>query len=311
MSKILITPRSLTQNGHPELERIKKAGYEIIFSNPGTQPTEEELIKLLPGCVGMLAGIEKITAKVLENAKDLKIISRNGTGVDNIDLKTCEKLNIKVAVANGANSYGVAELTIGLIMAIIRSIPYSNNYMKLGNWKRKIGSEVKGKTLGLVGCGKIGRIVAQEAIYLGMKVIGYDIYEDIDFKQSKDFKYTTLENIFQTSDIISLHCPMQPDGKAVIDKNAILKMKKGIFIVNTARAGLINEKDVLEGLNNNQIAGYATDVYQFEPPELNDLLKHENVILTPHIGGYTNESVEKATRIAVDNLLEELKSFSN
>lgn len=311
ISKILITPRSLTQNGHPELERLKKAGYEVIFSKPGIQPTEEELIELLPGCVGMLAGVEKISAKVLENAKDLKVISRNGTGVDKIDLKICEKLNIKIKIADGANSYGVAELTIGLIISLIRSIPYSNYNMKLGDWKRRIGIELNGKTLGVVGCGKVGKIVAQEAIGLGMKVIGYDISEDIEFKKLNNFKYTTLDNIFQTSDIISLHCPLPPDGKVIIDKNAILKMKKGVFIINTARAGLIDEKDVLEGLNNNQISGYATDVYQIEPPEINDLYKHENVILTPHIGGYTNESVENATRMAVDNLLEELKSSSN
>jgi phosphoglycerate dehydrogenase-like enzyme len=156
MAKILITPRSLTQHGHPALDMLKKAGYEIIFSTPGKQPDEEELLRILPGCVGMLAGVEKISAKVLEAAKDLKAISRNGTGVDTIDLKAAERLNIKILRAEGANAQGVAELTIGLMFSMIRAIPFSSEQMKSGKWSRKQGIEVIGKTLGLIGCGKVG-----------------------------------------------------------------------------------------------------------------------------------------------------------
>src|SRR4030042_4101923 len=150
MAKILITPRSLTQKGHPELDKLKKAGYELIFSTPGVQPDENELLKLLPDCIGMLAGVEKISAKVLESAKNLKAISRNGTGVDSIDLKAAERLNIKILRAEGANARGVVELTIGLLFSLIRAIPFSSTEMKLGKWSRKQGIEIEGRTLGII-----------------------------------------------------------------------------------------------------------------------------------------------------------------
>ncbi len=307
MPKILVTPRSITQHGHPALDLLKKAGFEVIFSTPGKQPDEEELLRILPGCVGMLAGVEKISAKVLEAAKELKAISRNGTGIDNIDLKSAEKLDIKILRAEGANAQGVAELTISLMFSLIRAIPYSNSQMKQGNWSRKQGIEIKGKTLGLIGCGKVGKIVSQLALGLDMKVIAFDVYKDKLFSPSPNFKYKKIEEVISSSDILSLHCPMPEDHKPILTKELISKMKKGVYLINTARAGLINEDDLLEALKNFQITGYATDVYNEEPPVLNDLLKHENVILTPHIGGYTIESVENASRAAVENLLKELK----
>ncbi|MBN2546267.1 MAG: phosphoglycerate dehydrogenase [Spirochaetes bacterium] len=307
MAKILITPRSLTQKGHPELEKLKKAGYEVIYSTPGVQPSEEELLKLLPDCVGMLAGVEKISEKVLESAKNLKAISRNGTGVDSIDLKAAERLKIKILRAEGANAQGVAELATGLMLAMIRAIPYHSDWLKNGEWKRKKGIEIIGRTLGIVGCGKVGRIITKGVLGMGMKVIAYDVFIDKSFSPSNDFKYASLDEVIKTSDVISLHCPMPEDGKPLITKEVISKMKKGAYLINTARSGLINNDDVLEALISGQIAGYATDVYNEEPPVLNDLFRHENVILTPHIGGFTEESIENATRIAVENLLKELK----
>lgn len=307
MNKILITPRSLTQKGHPVLNLLKEAGYEIIFSTPGKQPDEQELLNLLPGCVGMLAGVEKISAKVLEAAKNLKAISRNGTGVDNIDLEAAQRLNIKILRAEGANARGVAELAIGLMFAMIRAIPYSNEQLKNGNWDRKKGIEIDGKTFGLVGCGKIGKIVTQFVLSMGMNVYAFDPFKDSSFSPSDKFKYTELDELYGSSDIISLHCPMPEDGKPIITKQSISKMKKGVYLINTARAGLISQDDVLDGLKSGQIAGYATDAYDEEPPILTDLYKHQNTILTPHIGGFTIESIERATSVAVENLLNELK----
>jgi D-3-phosphoglycerate dehydrogenase len=306
MNKILVTPRSLTKEGHPALDLLKQAGFEVVFSTPGKQPDEEELLRLLPGCVGMLAGVEKISAKVLEAAKDLKAISRNGTGVDSIDLEAAKRLNIKILRAEGANARGVAELTIALLLAGIRAIPYSNAQMKAGKWSRKQGIEIEGRTLGLIGCGKIGKLVALMALGLGMHVIAYDVFPDSSFAPSPKFRLTSLDEVFTLADVISLHCPPPQDGKPLINAESIAKMKKGIYLINTARAGLIDENAMLEGLKNGRIAGFATDVYAQEPPVMNDLLAHENVILTPHIGGFTVESVESATRIAVENLLQAL-----
>jgi D-3-phosphoglycerate dehydrogenase len=307
MGKILITPRSLTQHGHPALDSLKRQGHELIFSTPGKQPDEAELMKLLPGCIGMLAGVEKISAEVLEAAKSLKAISRNGTGIDNIDLEAAKRLNIKIIRAEGANSRGVAELALALMFCLIRGIPSSHAQLKNGAWSRKQGFETPGKILGIIGSGHIGKIVARLALALGMQVKAFDIVKDSSMESLKGFEYASEDQVFSGSDVITLHCPMPENGRPIITKETISKMKKGVYLINTARGGLVNDDAVLEALNSSHIAGYATDVFEKEPPVLCDLHKHENVILTPHIGGYTFESVEHATHAAVENLIKALQ----
>ena len=307
MNKILVTPRSLTKEGHPTLDLLTQAGYEVIFATPGKAPEEAELLCLLPGCVGMLAGIEKISAKVLDAAKELQAISRNGTGIDNIDLAAAERLHIEILRAEGANARGVAELTIGLLFALIRALPYSDAQMKAGKWNRKKGIELAGRTLGLVGCGKIGKLVAQMALGLGLHVRAYDMFPDAAFAPAAQFAFTSLADIYQQADVISFHCPPLPDGKPLITAETIARMKPGVYLINTARAGLIDADAVLAGLQSGHIAGLATDVYEQEPPAAHPLFLHENVITTPHIGGFTTESIENATGVAVANLLQYLR----
>ncbi len=304
MKKVYITPRSITQNGHPSLKKLKRAGFTLVYGPPGQQPSEEEQLKVLPECVAYLAGIEPIRANVLKAAKNLKIISRNGVGIDNIDLKAAERLGIKVKIATAVNSQGVAELAIALIYSSVRSITNCNTHMKNGEWIRKKGIELEGKTLGIIGCGNIGKRVIKMAIGIGFKVIGYDLYPDKFFNPNNSFKYTDLNGIFENSDIISLHRP--PGKKPLINKDLIMKMKNGVIIINTARASLVNEAALLEALNEGKIAKYATDVYNKEPPGLNELIIHEKTICTPHIGGYTIESIDRAAEMAVDNIIKDL-----
>lgn len=305
MKKVYVTPRSITQKGHPALENLTNAGLEVVFASPGTQPTEEEQLKILPECIAYLAGIEPISAKVLEIAKNLKVISRNGVGVENIDLNAAKRFGIEVKTAGGANSEGVAELAIALMLCSIRAICSSNNRIKKGEWKREDGIEISGKTLGIIGCGNIGKKVAKMALGLDMKVIAHDIYPDENFRPSSDFKYVTLEEVFEKSDVISLHCP--PREKPLIDRTAIDKMKDGVFIVNTARAGLVDKEEMVKALDKGKVRIYATDVYEKEPPEVDMLISNKNTLTTPHIGGYTVESVDRATKAAVDNILSVLQ----
>jgi phosphoglycerate dehydrogenase-like enzyme len=305
-NKILITPRSLTKDGHPSFDKLRKKGFEVVFCTPGKQPDEEELLRLLPGCVGYLAGVEKVSARSLEAAKNLKVISRNGTGIDNIDLAAAERLKIKVCKTEGANARGVAELTVGLILALARHIAYHDAKMKGRQWERRKGIEVANRTLGLVGCGKIGEEVARMALGLGMKVIAYRRNPDLSFAPSPSFKWVSMEEILKSSDTVSLHRPGAPGGEAIIDRAAIAKMKKGVFIVNTARASLLDEEAVLEGLASGRIGGVAVDVYSEEPPKKHDLVGHERVVATPHLGGFTDESVDRATTEAVENLIANL-----
>lgn len=305
MRNILITPRSLTSTGHPAFDLLNRAGFKAIFSAPGKQPDESELMGLLPGCVGYLAGIEAVSETVLEAAKDLKVISRNGTGIDNIDMDAANRLGIQVCRTEGANARGVAELTVGLIFALARAIPFSDAQLKNKQWERKKGIELENRTLGLIGCGEIGKRTALISAGLGMKVIAFEHHPDPTFSP-ENFSYVSLEDIFKRSDIISLHCPPLASGKPLIDNEALSKMKPGTYLVNTARASLVDPEAVRDALETGHLAGVAVDVFDQEPPEDYKMLSNSRVIATPHIGGFTMESVDRATTQAVQNIISVL-----
>lgn len=310
MNKILITPRSLTREGDPALDKLATEGFELLFSTAGVQPGEDELLSLVPGCAGWLAGVEKISSRVLKAAADLKVISRNGTGIDSIDLDAASRLGITIARAEGANARGVAELAVSLLFALCRSIPFSDSAMKGGKWSRRKGFEIDGRTLGLIGCGKIGKIVASLVIGLGMKVKAYDMYPDKGLNPSGDFQFADFDAVLREADVISLHCPPNEDGTSLIGGGELCTMKDGVCIINTARATLVDEDALLAALESGKLFGYATDVFQIEPPPPSPLLSHEKVVTTPHIGGLTTESVSRATRAAVENILAMLKPQS-
>jgi phosphoglycerate dehydrogenase-like enzyme len=307
MSKVLITPRSLTRDGHPSLELLKEAGYDVVFSKPGKQPTEEELVALLPGCVGYLAGVEKITAAAIAAAEELRVISRNGSGIDNIDLAAAEKNGIAICKTEGANAKGVAELTIALMFGLARSVAYHDAKMKDEAWERRKGIELEDRTLGLIGCGQIGKETALRALGLGMKVLACRRNPDRSFTPSDKFEWVTIDELVERSAVISLHRPANPDGTPVVTAELIAQMCDGVLIINTARASLIDEAAVLDGLDSGRVGGFATDVYDVEPPQDYRMVKHQRVVSTPHIGGFTLESVDRATTEAVRNIIESLK----
>jgi len=305
-NSILVTPRSITRAGHPALDRLQEAGYELVFCTRGEQPDEAELLRLVPDCVGWLAGVEPISERVLEAATQLRAISRNGTGVDSIDLGAAKRLDIRILRAEGANARGVAELAIGLTLALVRSIPCSDRHMKRAGWERRKGIELERRTMGLIGCGKIGQRVAGMAAGLGMRVAAHDPYPDEAFAPPDEFRYASLDDVLLEADVISLHCPPPADGQPLIDRRRIDSMKDGAYLVNTARADLLDDRAVLEALDNGKLSGLAVDAYRKEPPGDDPLTKHEKVIATPHIGAFTEESVTRAVEVAVDNLLHVL-----
>jgi D-3-phosphoglycerate dehydrogenase len=302
--KIAVTPRSLSQNGHPALDRLSQAGYDVIYPTPGKQPSIDDQNKFLPQCIGYLAGVEPIAAVVLSRCPDLKVISRNGIGIDNIDLKVAAEMGIAVEKAPGANARGVAELAVTMMLSGLRHLPWSDNKLKQEIWARKKGIEVKGRTLGLIGCGHIGQQVAEISSGLGMNSIAYDPFPDETFTPTGSFSYVGLKQILSQSDVISLHCP--PGERPIIDSAAIEHMRTGVYLVNTARASLIDEDAVLKAIESGKIRGAATDVYEREPPQLTPFHLHDCVITTPHAGGFTEEITKRATQAAVKNLLRVL-----
>ncbi len=302
-ARILVTPRSLTAERHPYVEELSTRGFDVVYCTLGATPSEDELLALVPGCVGWLAGVEPVTPRVVEAAEKLVVISRNGSGVDNLPLDVLARKGVQVMIASGANAIGVAELTIGLVISALRSIPLVDAGVKTGGWPRVRGREIHGRTVGLIGCGAVGREVARMFIGLGAKVVAFDpACPDLDLLSSS-FLYAELPEVLRSADIVSLHCPLLKSGRALLGKNELATLKPGAVLVNTARARLIDEEALLEVLDAGRLSCYATDVFEPEPPVSLRLASHRRVIATSHIGGFTEESVDRATKIAVDNLL--------
>ncbi|MBV9642258.1 MAG: oxidoreductase, partial [Verrucomicrobia bacterium] len=263
--RILITPRSLTQAPSPDLEPLEKAGYELVYAPAGKTPTEGDLLKLVPGCVGWLAGVEPISERVLRSATELKVISRNGTGVDNVRVDLAQQLGITVLRAKAANARGVAELTICLALASLRHLPSLHLTLKKGQWKPMRGREIRDRQFGLVGCGAIGRLVAQMVAGLGAQVRAFDPYPDTSFQPSENFAWRPFDAILASAEILSLHCPPSPGGRPMIDLEALNQIRTGCCLINTARASLVDEDSIIEALDAGKLSTYATDVFRTEP----------------------------------------------
>ncbi|WP_289041949.1 NAD(P)-dependent oxidoreductase [uncultured Aliiroseovarius sp.] len=308
MSKILITPRSLSKGDHPDLEPLRRAGFELVMPTPGATPTEADLVKALPGCVGWLAGVEPVSEAAIQSAKDLRVISRNGTGVDNLPMDAVEAAGVVIQRADGTNARGVAELALALALAGLRNIVLTNTGVKAGDWPRRIGSEIQGAKVGIVGLGAIGATMAELCLAVGAHVYGFDPYAPDGVVTHSAFTRSDFTSVVAGAKVLSLHAPMQKDGRPLIGAQEITALGHGGVIVNTARAGLVDEAALLEALGSGQVSSYAADAFHTEPPELTALLRHPNVIATSHIGGFTDASVARSTRRAVDNLLNVLVS---
>jgi D-3-phosphoglycerate dehydrogenase len=251
----------------------------------------------------------KITKEVIENAKKAKIIARVGVGLDNIDTEAAEKHNIEVINAGEASVNAVSELVLGLMLSLSRSIPFANDQTKKGNWVKKnlMGTELKGKYLGIIGLGKIGRNVARLAKGLRMNLIGYDVIPiDQNFIQEVSLITTDLKTLVQSSDFITCHVPLTEQTKYLIDKDMITGMKNSAFIINTSRGGVIEERALIDALKEKRIAGAALDVFETEPPTDNELLQAPNLICTPHIGAQTKEGQQLASIVIAEKVIQKL-----
>ena len=243
-----------------------------------------------------------VTRELIENAPNLTCVGRLGVGLDNIDLNACEEQNITVYPALGANSHSVAEYVICASMLLLRKAYFKKNEMIAGNWPRQesSGSEVYGKTLGLIGFGDIAQKTRDLALGLGIKTVAYDPYLDKDSNVWKETKNLDLDNLLSISDIISLHIPLSKETKNLIDEKKLRLIKNSSVIINTSRGGIIDENSLAKLLKENKIGGAALDVFNEEPINKENAKKFEgldNLILTPHIGGVTKESNERVSKM--------------
>ena len=271
---------------------------EILLKNnldveTKTNLTPDELKNIIANYDGLIVrSATKVTDEIVEAATNLKIIGRAGAGVDNINVEAAKSKNIIVMNTPGGNTNATAEHTIGLIFALLRKIPSANETTHRGLWEKKKmkGNELKGKKIGIVGFGNVGKRVAEISNALGMKVSIYSSYFNSVKNDFKNYDSSDLINILSNSDIISFHCKPNKDGSSIITKDEFNMMKKNCILVNTARGGLINETDLIQALKNNVIKGAALDVFKKEPLEESELFNLKNIILTPHIAASTDEA---------------------
>jgi D-3-phosphoglycerate dehydrogenase len=270
--------------------------------------TEDRLIELLAGVDAAIIGVVPMTARVLEHAPGLKVVSAHGVGVDHVDLQAAARLGVIVANCPGANDQGVADLAIGLMVAVARQIPLTDQDVRAGKWGRYEGSELWKKTLGLIGLGRIGRGVAKRALGFDMQVLAYDPYVDEQQAGAMGVRLTSFEEVISSADFLSLHAALTPETRHLIGKAALEKIKPSAFLINTARGALVDEDALYAALVEGKLAGAALDVFSAEPPLGSPLLGLKNVVVTPHIGAHTKEAIERVGVLAAQNVVKTLQT---
>lgn len=303
--RVLVTPRSMTSAPPASLSRLRGHGAEVILGPSGRQPSREELRGLLPGVTAWIVGVETVDEEILRLAPNLHTLSRNGVGMDAIDVDAAQRRGIRVMNTPAANADGVAELSIALLLNLLRGVSDAANEMRAHRWTRGAGRELKGGTLGIVGLGAIGSRVAGIAAGFGAAVVGFDPW--VRPEVARRTRMVSLDELLRESDFVSLHTPGPSDGTAILGIGQLEVMRRGAVLVNTARWGVADPSGVLDALESGRLGGYAIDSFAQEPPLHHPLLTHPRVLATPHIGAFTRESAQRAADAAIDNVIEALK----
>ncbi len=304
---VFVASRSFGKNCPEVLDEMQDAGC-VFLPNPFERaPTEEEMIAHIGEAEVLVSGTEPVTARVLEAAPKLKVISKHGVGYENIDLDAARAHGIPVAIAGGAIADSVADMAFALLLALARQVPQGDASVKRGEWKRFVGPELRGKTLGIVGLGQIGKGVARRAKGFGLSLVATDAYPDKNFAASWGVTYLSLDDLLARSDFVSLHAPVTPETRHLIGAAQLAQMKPGAFLINTARGELVDENALYEALRSGKLAGAATDVFVQEPPGDNPLLTLPNFIAMPHSAGQTPEGLRRMGEITAENALRVLR----
>lgn len=306
--KILLTfPPAFQAYMQKLKEFLLEQGHAPTFRFFDSPPPKGELIKLVEEVDLYVSGsVEKVDQEIIESTRKLRAILRFGAGYDNVDLETARRKGIYVTNVPGANADSVAELALGLMLALARRIPYLHNRLVQQHWQLIVGRELKGKVLGIVGLGAIGKCLAKKAKGLEMKVVGYDILWDSVFAVQWQIERLSLEDLLRKSDFVTIHLPMMEETRNLISREQLSLMKREAYLINTSRGGIVDEEALVEALESRQIAGAAFDVFATEPlvrSRLQDLANVANIVLTPHIGGSTEEALERVTEATIENIL--------
>lgn len=293
-----------------DLELLRQAGCSVMgysWEGPERFLSAEEIEALVAGQDVLIVTADQVTRQAMEARAQLKIIANYGAGLDNIDVGAATELGIVVLSTPGANKIAVAEMTIGLMFSLARHLVQHHAQTQAGAWERRVGFELFGKTLGIIGLGQIGQEVAKRGRCLGMQVVAHDVFWDREFAEANNVRRLSLEEVLKCADFVSLHVPPTPETTRFIGAEQLGMMKPGAMLVNTARGALVDDEALHAALTSGHLAGAALDVFAVEPPVGDPLLELDSVIVSPHVGGRTAESRMRMSHIVTMGILALLR----
>jgi D-3-phosphoglycerate dehydrogenase len=307
--RLLVTPTSYGKNDGRLKTELEAVVGEVIYNPTGKPLSSDEVAELLPGIDGYIAGLDGIDAHALLQADRLKVIARYGVGVDNVDLDAAKEKGIVVTNTPGANSVSVAELALGLMLALARQIPEAVEAVHQGKWPRYAGISLEGKTVGLLGLGAIGKQLARRLCGFDCRILAYDPFADEVFARENHVELAAVEYVIAQADFVSLHLPLLPETRCLVNDDFLSRMKKGSYLINTSRGEVIDEDALLRALQGGHLKGAGLDAFTVEPPDpANLLLALPQVIATPHLGAQTDGATSNMGWLALRDCLAVLKN---
>jgi D-3-phosphoglycerate dehydrogenase len=308
---IVFTTVAMRDDNNDVARALKTKGYQLAIHPDQTPPSREQQRALMAEAVGVIAGSEPITREVMEEAKNLRVVSRNGIGYDAVDVNAATDLGIVVTFVPDAMVDAVADIALALMLSAARKIVELDSHLKRGEWVRPMQHDFSGQTLGIIGTGRIGSAVARRAKAFRMQLLGHDPYPNPLFQDDLGGTYVGMDELLEQSDFVSLHLPATAGTKGMIGAEQFARMKDGAFLVNTARGSLVDEEALLAALDSGKLAGAALDVLSQEPPAAGStaerVMKHPKVVVTPHIASFTPKTVAKMGQAAMENLVAVLE----
>jgi D-3-phosphoglycerate dehydrogenase len=307
-ARLLVTPTSYGKNDPRLKTELERLVGEVIYNPTGKPLSSTEVAALLPGIDGYIAGLDVIDRAALEKADRLKVICRYGVGVDNVDLAAAREKGIIVTNTPGANSVSVAELALSLMLALARQLPEAVQSVHAGKWPRLSGVSLEGKIIGILGLGAIGKQLARRLNGFDCQIMAYDPYADVEFAKANKVEITTMDEVISKADFLSLHLPLLPETRCMVNSAFLAKMKKGAFLVNTSRGEMVDEAALLEALQSGHLKGVGLDAFTVEPPDpSNPLLQLPQVVATPHLGAQTDGATSNMGWLAMKDCLAVLR----
>ncbi len=301
--KVLICAWQLDRRRGPWLRKLEEAGFDVEFNPLGRKYTRRELIERLPGTYAAMAGSEPYDDRTLSAAPELRIIARWGVGHDQVDVDAATRRGVAVAMAFGANHEAVADAAFALMAGLANDVLRYHRLVAGGGWGGRYHVGLHGKTVGIVGLGRIGRAFARRCRGFAMRILGRDPLLPDDAIRGFGVEPVSLERLLREADFVSLHAPRAPETERLVDREALALMKPSAYLINTSRGGVVDEAALIEALAGGVIAGAGLDVFETEPPEGSPLLALDNVLLMPHSAGASADAVDAVSERCVDSIL--------